>query len=301
MGTADNGPRDNFVRSVARPAAQINLALSCLYIATEDDPGLDVPLYMGKVNEISERIKQNPLIRPSIFDSLYTLNDLMFVEMGFRGNAGNYYDIQNSLLNNVLDRKLGIPITLSILYLEIGQRIGIPLTGVNMSGHFLLSAGKGDFLVFVDPFREGRIYSRWECLKMLSGSGNPPNDPKKLDQLERRYLPRADNKMILARVLNNMKMIHTQNGDYVGAITDAERIQYLMPWNWRNIGDIAHLHGRSGRARDAYDMLSRMVQMMPPHEDVTIQLDSLEMLKPLAEIDEIVDPEKIHEIPFFRI
>ena len=143
--------------------------------------------------------------------------------------------------------------------------------------------------------------SRWECLQMLSGSGNPPNDASKLDRLERAYLPKADNKTILARVLNNMKMINTHYGDFESAIADAERIQYLMPWNWRNIGDIAHLMGRSGRARDAYDMLSRMVQMMPPHEDVSLQLDSLEMLKPLTEIDGLVDPQKIHEIPFFRI
>ncbi len=301
MGTADIGARENFVRSVSRPAAQINLGLSCLYIAAENQPYLDVPLYMGKISEIAERIRQKSQNRRSLYDALYALNDLLFDELGFRGNAGNYYDVRNSLLNEVLERKLGIPITLSVLYMEIGHRIGINLTGVNMSGHFLLSAGAGASLIFVDPFRKGRLYSRWECLRLLSGSGNPPNDSSKLDRLERAHLPQADRKMVLARVLNNMKMIHTHSGDFEAAIADAERIQYLMPWNWRNIGDIAHLMGRSGRAREAYEMLSRMVQMMPPHEDVTLQLDSLEMLKPLTEIDGLVDPEKIHEIPFFRI
>ena len=301
MGTPDIGPRANFRRSVTRPPEQINLALSCLYIAAESNPGLDVPVYMGKINEISERIRQTSQVRNSLYDNLYALNDLMFKELGFEGNAGNYYDIRNSLLNEVLDRKLGIPITLSILYLEIGKRIGLQLTGVNMSGHFLLAAGKDDSLIFVDPFRGGKLYSRWECLRLLSASGSPPNSSAQLDRLERRFLPRANNKMILARVLNNMKMIHTHSGDFLEAIAAAERIQSLMPWNWRNVGDIAHLHGRSGRARDAYDMLTRMVQMMPPHEDPSFQLDSLEMLKPLTEIDGLVDPEKIHEIPFFRI
>ncbi len=301
MGTHDIGPRENFVRSVSHPSAQINLALSCLYVAAELNPDLDVPAYIGRISEYSERIRQNTKNRLPLFDSIYALNDLMFGELGFRGNAGNYYDIRNSLLNDVIDRKLGIPISLSIIYMEIGNRIGLQLAGVNMSGHFLLSAGEGEALVFIDPFRQGRIYSRWECLRLLNGSGIPPNDPKKLDRLERTYLPRAGKKMILARVLNNMKMIHTHAGEYGAAIADAERIHNLMPWNWRNIGDIAHLHARSGSARDAYDMLSRMVQMMPPHEDVSLQLDSLEMLKPLAEIDGFVDPEKIHEIPFFRI
>ena len=301
MGTPDIGPRENFIRSVSRPASQINLSLSCLYIAAESHPSLDVPLYMGKIAEMAERVRQSAPVRLSLYDTLYSLNDLLFDELGFRGNAGNYYDIRNSLLPEVIDRKLGIPITLSVLYMDIGSRIGANLSGINMSGHFLLAAGKGESLVFIDPFRQGRLLSRWECLRMLSGSGNPPNDPSRLDRLERAYLPRADNKMILARVLNNMKMVHTHAGEYGAAIADSERIQYLMPWNWRNIGDIAHLMGRSGRARDAYDMLSRMIQMMPPHEDVSLQLDSLEMLKPLAENDGIVDPEKIHEIPFFRI
>ena len=301
MGTPDIGSRHNFVRSVTRPADQINLALSCLFIAAEDDPNLDVPLYMGRISEITERIRQKVQNRYSSFDSLYSLNELLFDELGFRGNVGNYYDIRNSLLNHVLDRKLGIPITLAVLYMEIGRRIGVQLTGVNMSGHFLLSAGEGDSLIFVDPFRRGRLYSRWECLRLLSGNADPPSDPEQLDRLEKTFLPRADNKMILARVLNNMKMIHTQVGSFAEAISDAERIHCLMPWNWRNVGDIAHLHGRSGRARDAYDMLTQMIQMMPPHEDVSLQLDSLEMLKPLAEIGGLVDPEKIHQIPFFRI
>ena len=301
MGTPDIGSRENFVRSVSRPAEQINLALSCLYVAAESCPNLDVTEYMGRISEITERIRQHVQNRYSFYDSLYSLNELLFDDLGFRGNVGNYYDVRNSFLNEVLDRKLGIPITLAIIYMEVGRRVGVSLSGINMSGHFLLSAGEGDSLIFIDPFRQGRFYSRWECLRLLSSNGDPPSDPLKLDRLEQNFLPRADNKMILARVLNNMKMIHTQVGDYAGAIADAERIHCLMPWNWRNVGDIAHLHGRSGRARDAYDMLTRMIQMMPPHEDVSLQLDSLEMLKPLAEIGGLVDPKKIHQIPFFRI
>ncbi len=289
------------MRSVSRPANQINLALSCLFIAAERDPSIDIPLQMGRICETAERVRQRLPVRYSFFDALYSINDVLFVDYGFKGNIGNYYDIRNSLLNEVLERKLGIPITLSIIYMEVGRRIGVSLSGVNMSGHFLLSAGESDSLVFVDPFRHGRLYSRWECLKLISGNIDPPNDPDKLELLERTYLPRADNKVVLARVLNNMKMIHTQGEQYSEAIAAAERISLLMPRNWRNIGDIAHLYGRTGRAREAYEMLARMVKMMPPHEDVSLELDSLAMLKPLAEIDGIVDPQKIHQIPFFRI
>ena len=186
---------------------QINLALSSLFIAAESNPDLDVALYMGRIGEITERIKQKVQIRISLFDSLYSLNELLFDEMGFEGNVGNYYDIRNSLLNEVLDRKLGIPITLAIIYMEVAKRVGIPLTGINMSGHFLLSAGERDSLIFIDPFRKGRLFSRWECLRLLSGNANPPSDRIKLDQLERKFLPRADNNDVLVRLLNNMKMV----------------------------------------------------------------------------------------------
>ena len=88
MGTTDIGPRRNFVRSVSRPPDQINLALSCLFIASENDPDLDVPLYMGRISEITERIRQKVRNRYSFFDTLYSLNELLFDELGYRGNVG---------------------------------------------------------------------------------------------------------------------------------------------------------------------------------------------------------------------
>ena len=295
------GTRGNFVRSVTRPAAQINLALSCFYIAAERSPEIDIARNLGEICRLAERVHRPKLSRALRYDQIYAVNDVLFGEAGFRGNSSDYYDLRNSLLDEVLERRLGIPITLSIVYLEVAKRVGLRLTGVNMAGHFLLRAGTGVARVYIDPFREGRIYSRWECLRLLRGLGNPPHQSDRLDRLERGYLPAASNRQILARVLNNMKVINTHRDDLRAAIADAERIQHLMPRNWRNVGDMAHLYGRAGHVRDAYHALAQAVEMMPANADVSSHRDALEMLRPLAESEEIVDPAKIHEIPFFRM
>ena len=302
MGTPSLGPRQSFARVVTRPSSQINLALASLYVAAEENPSLDVVGYMGKLSRIAEHVRPRLSNRHSLYDTIYAVNDLLFKEIGFNGNSGNYYDIRNSHLNEVLDRKLGIPITVSIIFMEVAKRVGVEFEGVNMAGHFMVATGRGPSLIFVDPFNKGRLYTRWECLRLQRRDGSaPPHDSSALDRLERTHLPRADNRLILARLLNNMKIIHTESGDLGKAIASAERIQILMPRNWRNIGDIAQLQGKSGKAKDAYDTLSQMVQLMPPDVDPSLQLDALELLKPLAESDEEVNPEQIHEIPFFRI
>ncbi len=302
MGTPSLDPRQSFARVVSRPPSNINLVLAALYVAAEDTPSLDVVAYMGRLSDISKNLRPRISNRHSLYDTIYAINDLLFKEIGFSGNSGNYYDIRNSHLNQVLDRKLGIPITLSIIYMEVARRVGVEFEGVNVAGHFMVATGRGPSLIFVDPFSRGRLYTRWECLRLQRRDGGTlSHDPITLERLERTYLPRADNRLILARLLNNMKIIHTKTGHLGKAIASAERIQILMPRNWRNIGDIAQLQGKSGRARDAYDTLSQMVQLMPPDIDPSLQLDALELLKPLAESNEEVDPEQIHEIPFFRI
>lgn len=302
MGTPDLEPRQNFIRAVSRPTDNINLPLAALYIAAEEDPDIDVTLYMGKLSHIAQQLRAQLSERDSIYSAIYAINDILFQRFRFRGNTGNYYDIRNSYLHQVLDRKTGIPITLSIIYIEVARRAGIALSGVNMSGHFILSAGKDASLIYIDPFRKGRIYTRWEALQAMRRDGGlQPNESVKLDRLQRVFLPHADKRAILARLLNNMKIIHTAQGKLEAAISAAERVQILMPRNWRNVGDIAQLQAKSGNARDAYRNLSLMVQLMPADVDPSMHLDALELLKPLAESDQYIDPKKIHQIPFFRI
>ncbi len=302
MALDSQAPRENFVRITARHPEQINLALASLYIAAEDAGDVDVCRYMGILSGIAERLRYQNWKRRSLYGAVYAINDLLFDKMGFQGNPRDYYDIRNSHFNEVLDRKLGIPITLSVLYIEVAKRLGIKLRGANMSGHFLVIAGHGASLIYIDPFREGRIYSRWECLQATRRDGAlQPNDPKALDRLQRAYLPEASNKAILARMLNNIKLIHTRCGDMERAVTAAERIQILLPGNWRNMGDIAQLQGRSGNVRNAYRALAQMVRLMPSDVDTTLQIDALETLRPIAESGEKIDPEEIYQIPFFRI
>ncbi len=301
MGTASISPREDFHRSITRPPGQINLALSCLYIAKERNPDLDVSAYLGRISEIAEQIRKPSRNRMSAYDRIYSISDLLFGKLGFKGNTGSYYDVRNSMLDEVLDRKLGIPITLSILYIEVGKRIGLELSGVNMASHFLLATGQGDARVYIDPFHGGRILSRRECLVMRLGSGGISHDSDEIERAESTYLPIADNRVILARVLGNIKFLYAQHNDMEGALAAAQRISVLIPWDWRNLGDIAQICARSGYARQTIDALNRMYQTMPPHEDNSLLVDALQSLKSMVESEGFVDPEKIHEIPFFRM
>src|SRR5207249_12081786 len=130
------------------------------------------------------------------------INTLLFETLGFRGNTDDYYDPRNSFFNDVLDRRVGIPITLSTVYLEVTRRLKFPIVGVGMPGHFIVKFADRDDEFFLDPFERGKILTREDCqLKLHEMYG---------DSLEfhDRLLGRVTNRQILVRMLNNLKLIY---------------------------------------------------------------------------------------------
>ncbi len=125
----------------ALPDHRIELASAALTIARSEYPDLDASRYEEQLNDMAATL--NPRIRqiPTSERALDELNSLIFKEVGFRGNRDDYYDPKNSFLNEVLDRKLGIPITLCVVYMEVGRRVGLPLYGIGFPGHFLTGSG----------------------------------------------------------------------------------------------------------------------------------------------------------------
>src|SRR5262245_30254210 len=129
---------DSFWQDIAeRPEQDIELAEAALAIAAEEYRGLDIPHYLARIDEMAGALRQRLRRDIGVTDTIIALNHYLFEELGFAGNAADYYDPRNSYLNDVLDRKLGIPITLSIVYMEVGQRVGLALRGVSFPGHFL--------------------------------------------------------------------------------------------------------------------------------------------------------------------
>jgi regulator of sirC expression with transglutaminase-like and TPR domain len=201
-----------FAELLARADDRIELARACLMIAEDAYPGLDVDGYVNDVERLALRLRTRLARDAGAEDKVVALNEFLFDELGFSGNADNYYDPRNSYLNEVIDRRTGIPITLSVLYMELGRKIGLPLEGVSFPGHFLVRVRMRGGMLVLDPFSGGEpqgedeLRARLERVVPREATGGVPVRDLPLDQ----FLEPATHRQILARLLRNLKGIYRQ-------------------------------------------------------------------------------------------
>lgn len=194
--------RKTFHQLVTLPDAAVPLAEAALIMACEEYPQLELRPYIDMLDRIADAAQEE--IRPS--DGPMTvvekINSVLFEAFGFRGNTEDYYDPRNSFFNDVLDRRLGIPITLSTLYIEVARRLNFPIAGVGMPGHFIVKYFDHREEFFIDPYSNGQILSRDDCRDRIHARYG--------DALEfhDRLLGRVTNRQILWRMLNNLKDIY---------------------------------------------------------------------------------------------
>jgi len=141
------------------------------------------------------------------------MNKLLFEKEQFRGNEEEYDDPRNSYLNDVLDRKLGIPISLSIIYIEVARRRGLPVMGLSFPGHFLVKYRTGHNEILIDPYRRGRILTRRDCQELLKAQFGDEAE------LKPEYFAASTKKQILARMLNNLKGSYVRRHDFTRVLT----------------------------------------------------------------------------------
>ena len=213
-------PNRGFSEIVALPDEAIDLAQASLLIAREEYPGLRVGDYIARLEEMAATIRGR-LRGGEGFTSLVAhVNRHLFGELGFRGNREEYHDPRNSFLSDVLDRRVGIPITLSTVYLEVARRIGLRLAGVAFPGHFLVRYMGGDVHaeILIDPFNRGMLLTAEECRRRLDNrfQGQVPFRPE--------LLRRAHKREILERMLMNLRLIYQGQRDFHRAL----RIQNLL-------------------------------------------------------------------------
>jgi regulator of sirC expression with transglutaminase-like and TPR domain len=236
--------RRRLARLLAQPDASVELAHAALLIAAEERPGLDVEHYRARLYELGlaarERLARNQESSPVV-----ALNKFIFEELGFAGNQSEYYDPRNSLLSDVLERRTGIPITLSILYLEIGRRAGLEVEGIGLPGHFIVRAGEANGeRVLVDPFN-GKIIDTEDCQERLDtiyGGQATLTDA---------HLRPLSTREILARLLRNLKGIYAQAGLYRRALSIIERILLIAPDSIEERRDRGALLAQLGRYAEA--------------------------------------------------
>ena len=182
----------------------IDLEVGAFLIAKSAYPTLEVARYIQIIESLAQEVRPRLIPTDSPEQKIHVFNQYLFEEKAFRGNRTDYYDPENSFLNRVIDRRTGIPISLSVLYLLLGARLSLPVQGVGMPGHFLVRLDSPPPFLFVDCFNGGLLLRESDCKKYLveSGFGFEPH-----------YLVPSSNHSILERMLRNLAGIYQRRGD----------------------------------------------------------------------------------------
>jgi regulator of sirC expression with transglutaminase-like and TPR domain len=196
-------------------------------------------------------------------DIVSELTSYLFGERGFRGNTWQYSDPANSFLDRVLATRSGLPITLSVIYMEIGWRLALPVAGVALPGHFLARYGTGASSLFIDPFNRGRLWSQEQCETQIAtfyGSATA--------QLIEQVMAPPTRRSILARILRNLKNLYIEDEQLAAALAAIERIVLLEPDNAQELRDRGLLRARLGQLHPALEDLDRYARMAPSAPDL---------------------------------
>jgi regulator of sirC expression with transglutaminase-like and TPR domain len=248
-------PYREFRQAVERPEAAIDLGRAALTIALAEYPELDCLDYLRRIDSLALEVAERSGTDADAFRSLAALNFVLFSHHGFRGNRDAYYDAENSFLNRVIERKTGIPITLSVLYMEVAQRIGLNFEGVGFPGHFLVKTAIDSNEIVIDPFNAGEIKS-----------------PKDLDQMLREmyggkvglrpeFLAPVTRKQILLRMLGNLKAIYGRSDELVKMLAVLDRLIILDPDAAEEVRDRGAVYLRLecyGQAKDDFETYLRL-------------------------------------------
>lgn len=249
---------------VERPDKDFDLAEATLLVAAEEYPGLDIGAYLRKLDELAAGLKRRLRVDISTADTILSLNRYLFKELGFAPNSEDYYDPRNSFLNEVLDRKVGIPITLSIVYLEVGRRLGLMLQGVSFPGNFLVKCTtRGDTIV-LDPYSNGislSIADLQQRLQQMYG-GEAASKAQVAGLLEA-----ASNKEILARMLRNLKTIYLHYNQMRQALATVDRILIVLPGETAEVRDRGIIYQKLECFRAALADFQRYLESDPTAED----------------------------------
>jgi regulator of sirC expression with transglutaminase-like and TPR domain len=232
---------------LSREDGAFDLAEAALLVAHEEYPDLDVSGYLSRLDVMGAELKERLLEEPRPERAVMALNRYLFHEQGFKGNTSEYYDPRNSYLNDVLDRRTGIPITLSTVYMEVAARAGLEVEGVGLPGHFIVRVQTPMRGLLIDPFHCGALLSEQECQERLDRIFGGKV------KMEARHLAPCDRKAMLERMLQNLKAIYVKQGDLVRALRVVEQLLEVDPQSANEIRDRGTIYA----ALDCYALAAR--------------------------------------------
>jgi regulator of sirC expression with transglutaminase-like and TPR domain len=249
-------------------SANYDVAELALALAREEYPDLDVEAYLGELDGMAREARG--YLGGTLRCQVHGLCRYLFHEMGYRGNKQDYYDPRNSYLNQVMDLRTGIPITLSVLTMALGQRLGITIAGIGLPGHFIVKAVDHERQILFDPFHGGRELTYDDCENLVRQVTGMPFEA---NCSSLRGLPLAQ---IVARLLTNLKMIYLKREEYPKAARVISRLWQLSPQDQRERRDLGSVLLKLGKVGQAIDHLRAYLEsgaVVPDSESVRQLLD----------------------------
>jgi regulator of sirC expression with transglutaminase-like and TPR domain len=213
--------RTLFSKEVKKPEADIRLDCAALYLAGEEYPEIDVHSYLAELDAFASQIALREIAETAPADLARAIAHYLFDQVGLHGNTGEYYSPENSYLNRVLETRTGIPITLSLIFLEVARRLGLRCSGVGLPGHFIV--GLDDTGEYLDPFNAGIMLSAEDCRNLVQNTSG--GRLEWTDQVLAPYTKRD----VLFRILNNLKSVYMQTKEYTKAVGVIQRMAIISP------------------------------------------------------------------------
>lgn len=273
--TAMTSVLDYFATLVADDDS-LPLTETAISLAQDAYPDLDLETVLAELDELALRLKRRLPEGADLSEKIGALNRFFFRELGFAGNLNDYYDPDNSHLNVVLKRRRGIPISLAVLYLELGEQIGVPVKGVSFPGHFLLRITLPEGDVMLDP-TTGQSLSEAQMVDMLEPYIS--HTEQSVGNALRMLLQPATPREIVARMLRNLKAVYLQTERWQRLLGVQQRLVVLLPENIEEIRDRGFAYARLDYLRPALEDLERYLDDCPDAEDATTVESQLNELR----------------------
>ncbi|MFZ1986691.1 MAG: transglutaminase-like domain-containing protein [Desulfatitalea sp.] len=252
--------RARFAQLVEGPEDKIDTVEAALLIARTAFPDLIGSHCMDCLNRWADSLRMSLNPSSSAGDILSNLNRILFDEEGFQGDHQNYYDPQNSFLNRVLERKLGIPLTLSLIYSEVGRRAGVPMYGFALPGHFIAGLLHASGTLYIDPFNRGEVLTEKECREMIQARYG------REAAADASWKTPAAKKAILKRMLRNLKAIYRQLGQDLQSFEMIQWILAVDPDAADELKERGQLYEAMGNSAFAVRDLERYLAVTPASE-----------------------------------
>ncbi|BCL37382.1 SirB1 family protein [Nostoc sp. MS1] len=253
--------RQYFYQEVQKSEEDIDLARAALYIAQEEYPRLDTDEYLNTLDTMAMEVEERLPSSRYPLRVIQAINQYLYDDLGFAGNQQDYYDPRNSFLNEVIDRRVGIPITLALVYLEIAKRSDFPMEGVGLPGHFLIRPAISDMEIFVDAFNRGEVLFAQDCQDKLNQMF------QQSVTLRPEFLATISKRQFLARMLTNLKYIYLRKQDIEKSLSVVERILLLFPEATSELRDRGLLYYQLGYYPQATNDLETYLANVPNAED----------------------------------